>query len=145
MLVDQFDAQGWGDGDFTQSYVRWDVGRTIQMQFPVWNEGRLAVTIVGPTGSQTDPRSNIQVKIAGTGPIVGPDAGHLTHRFAPFTLDPGEGIQVFVDVKMMRPVEKASGAIVRTVQLDYEAARLTHHVTMFMNQSLYLCGGPCPP
>jgi hypothetical protein len=144
-VVASFDAYGWTDVGFTQSYVRWDVGRTIQMQFPLWNEGRLPVTIVGPTGSQMDPRSNIQVKLAGTGPIDGPNSGRMTDRFAPFTLRPGEGIQLFVDVKMVRPIDRASGGVVSTVQLDYEAARMTHHITLFMNQSLYLCGGPCPP
>jgi hypothetical protein len=144
-IVASLDAFGSSDGDFTQSYVRWDTGRTIRMQFPLWNDGRLPVKVVGPVGSQLDARSNIEVKLAGTGPILGPDSGRLTDRFAPFTLGPGEGIQVFVDVKMVRSVDRASGAVVSSVDLDYVAARMTHHVTMFMNESLYLCGGPCPP
>jgi hypothetical protein len=144
-VVASFDAYGWTDVGFTQSYVRWRTGETVHMQFPIWNEGRLPVTIEGPAGSQTDRRANIDVRIVGTGPIDGPSSGTLTTPFAPFVLEPGTGVQLFVDVTMVRPIDKASAAIVSTVELDYRAARLSHHVTMFMDESLYLCGGPCPP
>lgn len=143
-VVASFDAFGGHDLGFTQSYVRWAKGKTVHMQFPLWNDGRLPVTIEGPTGSQTDHRADIDVRIVGTGPVEGAHAGERT-PFAPFVLGPGSGVQVFVDVTMMRPVDKASGAIVRTIDLDYRAARMSHHVTVFMNQSLYLCGGRCPP
>ena len=144
-VVASFDAwDGRGSG-FTQSYVRWKKGETVHMQFPMWNEGRLPVTIEGPTGSQTDRGANIDVTIVGTGPILGPHSGELTTPFAPFVLQPGTGVQMFVDVTMVRSVDKAFGTVVGSVELDYRAARLSHHVTMFMDQSLYLCGGPCPP
>jgi hypothetical protein len=144
MVVASFDAVS-GDGGFTQSYVRWAKGDTVHLRFPLWNEGRLPVTIEGPSGSQTDHRSDIRVEIVGTGPLDGPHAGELTTRFAPFELSPNSGVQLFVDVTMTRSLDKASAAVVRTVEVDYEAARMTHRVTLFMDQSLYLCGGPCPP
>jgi hypothetical protein len=141
VVVASLDAYG-GDEDFRQSYVHWAKGETVHMQFPLWNEGRLPVTIEGPTGSQTDRRAPLMVKIVGTGPIA---QGELTAPFAPFVLQPGQGVQVFVDVTMMRTVDRASGAIVNTIDLDYRAMRMTHHLTLFIGQSLYLCGGHCPP
>jgi hypothetical protein len=141
VVVASLDAYG-GDGDFRQSYVRWAKGETVHMQFPLWNEGRLPVTVEGPTGSQTDRQASIKVEIVGTGSIA---QGELTTPFAPFVLQPGQGVQVFVDVTMVRTVDRASGAIVNTIDLDYRAVRMTHHMTLFIGQSLYLCGGPCPP
>ncbi len=145
MLVDQFDAQGWGDGGFTQSYVRWAKGETVHMQFPLWNDGPLPVTVDGITGSQTDRLSPVSVAIVGTGPVDGRDAGQRTSAFAPFTLQPGDGVQVFVDVTMTRTVDRASGVGVNTVQLSYRAGWVPHQITMFMGQSVFLCGGACPP
>jgi len=145
MLVDQFDAQGWGDGGFTQSYVRWAKGETVHMQFPLWNDGPLPVTVDGITGSQTDRLSPVSVTIVGTGPVDGRDAGQMTSGFAPFTLQPGDGVQVFVDVTMTRRVDRASDVGVNTVQLSYRAGWVPHRITMFMGQSVSLCGGTCPP
>jgi hypothetical protein len=144
VVVASFDAFS-GDGGFTQSYVRWAKGDTVHMRFPLWNDGHLPVTIEGPSGSQTDHRSHIRVEIVGTGPIEGPHAGELTTPFAPFVLSPNSGVQLFVDVTMARSVDKESAAIVRTVDVVYQAAWMTHRVTLFIDQSLYLCGGPCPP
>src|SRR4051794_3880998 len=42
--VASFSAEG-PDGNFQQTYVKWEVGRTIHMQFPLRNEGPIPVTI----------------------------------------------------------------------------------------------------
>ena len=144
MLVDQFSAQG-GDGAFEQSYVRWAKGETVHMQFPLWNDGPLPVTVDGVIGSQTDPTGPASVTIVGTGPVDGRNAGRMTSAFAPFTLQPGVGVQVFVDVTMARTVDRASGVGVNTIQLSYRAGWVPHQITMFIGQSLFLCGGACPP
>ena len=121
-------------------------GETIHTQFPLWNDGPLPVTVDGMAGSQTDPTSPASVTIVGTGPTDGRNAGRLTSApFAPFTLEPGQSVQVFVDVTMTHRVDPASGVGVNTIQLTYRAGWVRHHVTVFMGQSLMLCGGDCPP
>jgi hypothetical protein len=52
---------------------------------------------------------------------------------------------VFVDVTMTRRVDRASDVGVNTVQLSYRAGWVPHRITMFMGQSVSLCGGTCPP
>jgi hypothetical protein len=48
-------------------------------------------------------------------------------------------------VTMARTMERASGIGVNTVQLSYRAGWVPHQITMFMGQSVFLCGGACPP
>jgi hypothetical protein len=143
--VASFDASGWDEGTFTQTYARWKVGRTFHMQFPLWNDGPVPVAIDGVTGDQVDRTGPISVRIVGVGPIQGPQAGHMVQALSPFTLGPNEGIQLFVDVTMQKPVDPATGAIVNTIQLSYSTWWMHHTITMPMGQTLYLCGGACPP
>src|SRR5512144_3025500 len=47
LVTASFSADGWQDGSFTQYEVRMVKGVTYRIGFPVWNEGRVAVTITG--------------------------------------------------------------------------------------------------
>ena len=146
LIVTEFDAQGYVDGGFTQYYVRWAKGETIHSQFPLLNDGPLPVTVDGIAGRQTDPSAPATVTLVGTGPTDGRNAGQMTSApFTPFTLEPGQSVQVFVDVTMTHRVDPASGVGVSTIQLTYRAGWVPHQITMFMGQSLELCGGDCPP
>jgi hypothetical protein len=141
-VVASFDAYSYY-GDFTQRYVRWDVGRTIHLTFPIFNDGRLPITLEGALGDQAPKGGPVDVRIRAWGSVDEPRM--TTPATSPITLGPGEAAQVLVDVKMIKPVDPASGSIISTVDLSYATFGVHHTVTMPMGQTLYLCGGQCPP
>ncbi|MEP6757638.1 MAG: hypothetical protein ABJB55_00420 [Actinomycetota bacterium] len=147
LVVDRFTAEGSADGRFDQYYMRWARGATVHMAFPLWNEGPLPVTIDGTARTLPEPKDMLSVTLVGTGPVEGAGAGQMTDTpFASFTLEPGRGVQMFVDVTMNRPLDADTYMGVNMIELTYRAGWIPHDISLFMGESLVLCGGgACPP
>ena len=60
-----FDADGWQDGSFTQYELRMVPDTRYRIGFPLWNRGRLPVTVLG-LASTGDPRDEVSTSLAGT-------------------------------------------------------------------------------
>ena len=67
LVTRSFGAQGFQDGSFTQVELRMVPNTTYRVGFPVWNEGRLPVTIIGLSSASTgDPHDAVTTSLAGT-------------------------------------------------------------------------------
>jgi hypothetical protein len=145
LVTGSFDARGFQDGAFTQIELRMVPKTIYRVGFPVWNEGRLPVTVLGlSSGSAGDPGDAVTTSLAGTTSMDGGQQGRVTTPFAPFTLQPGEGIELFVDVHV-RPSAFGSGSAVglNTVVLDYRTALVHNEATVFLGMSINICKPRC--
>ena len=74
----------------------------------------------------------------------GGQQGRVTTPFAPFTLQPGEGIELFVDVHVRSSGFGAGSALgLNTVVLDYRTAWIHNEATVFFGMSINICKPRC--
>jgi hypothetical protein len=145
LVTGSFDANGWHDGSFTQYELRMVRDTTYRVGFPVWNEGRLPVTILGlSSGSAGDPGDAVTTALAGTTSMDGGQQGRATTPFGPFTLQPGEGVELFVDIHVKSAAFDTGTAVgLNTVVLDYRVAWMHSQATVFFGMSINICKPTC--
>ena len=141
LVTGSFDANGWQDGSFTQYELRLVPDTRYRVGFPLWNRGRLPVTVLGPA-SAGDPRDEVATTLAGTTPIDAREPGRMANAFAPFTLQPGEGIELFVDVRV-KPFGAATSVGLSTIVLEYRVAWMRSEATLFLGTSINICKPAC--
>jgi hypothetical protein len=139
LVVARDNAHPFEDGTIDQFYVRWAPGRSVQLAFPLTNEGRLPVTILG-LGTSNEGGDPLGIRLLGTGTDVRRPS-HLTQRGTPFTLGPDETVEMFLALDMRRQVPRGTGAILNTVALRYRAGWVEHEVTLALPQGVYACAG----
>jgi hypothetical protein len=143
LVTRSFGANGWLDGSFTQYELRMVPDTRYRIGFPVWNQGRLPVTVLG-LASGGDPLDEVVTTLAGTTTMDAHRQGRMTTPFVPFTLQPGEGIDLFVDIHV-----KSSGfgpntsVALNTIVLDYRAAWMRSQATVFLGMSINICKPAC--
>ena len=142
LVTSSIDVNGWRDGAFTQTAVRFDRGETIRVGVPIWNSGTVPVTVTGPFGNQLGERSPVTVEIAGTGPMTGAQSGTMTDTFTGFRLAPGATMQLFVDIGM-RHLEPGIPALINTISLDFNAGWTQHTTRVFLQQTIEICNPRC--
>jgi hypothetical protein len=133
-VTDSFDAQG-PDTSFIQYQVRWQDGKSVRVMFPLWNHGRIPVVV---TGLAKEDFGSIRASLARTRS----NGQDRTRPFAPFTLAPGEGIQLFVDVEM-RPVLTGTSIFLTEVDLAYKVGWYARSANVWMGMTLELCDPRC--
>ena len=144
LVTRSFDANGWQDGSFTQYEMRMVSDTTYRVGFPVWNQGRLPVTVLGLASEGEQPDDFVTTTLAGTTPMDAHRQGRMTTTFVPFTLQPGEGIELYVDVHVKSSGFSANSAVgVNTIVLDYRAAWMRSQATVFMGMSINICKPAC--
>ena len=145
LVTGSFDARGFQDGAFTQVELRMVPKTIYRVGFPVWNEGRLPVTVLGlSSGSAGEPGDAVTTSLVGTTSMDGGQQARVTHPFAPFTLQPGEGIELFVDVHVRSSGFGAGSALgLNTVVLDYRTAWIHNEATVFFGMSINICKPRC--
>jgi len=141
LVTGSFDANGWQDGSFTQYELRLVPDTRYRVGFPLWNRGRLPVTVFG-AASAGDPRDEVSTTLAGTTPIDAREPGRMANAFAPFTLQPGEGIELFVDVRV-KPFGAATSVGLSTIVLEYRVAWMRSEATLFLGTSINICKPAC--
>ena len=141
LVTGSFDANGWQDGSFTQYELRLVPDTRYRVGFPLWNRGRLPVTVLG-LASAGDPRDEVWTTLAGTTPIDTREPGKMAKAFAPFTLQPGEGIELFVDVHV-KPFGAATSVGLSTIVLEYRVAWMRSEATLFLGTSINICKPAC--
>jgi hypothetical protein len=143
LVTRSFDASGWQDGSFTQYELRMVPDTRYRVGFPLWNRGRLPVTVLG-LGTAVDPRDEVWTTLAGTTAIDAREQGRMATPFAPFTLQPGEGIELFVDVHVKSSGFGANTAVgLNTIVLAYRAAWMRSQATLFLGMSINICKPAC--
>lgn len=143
LVTRSFDADGWQDGSFTQYELRMVPDTRYRVGFPLWNRGRLPVTVLG-LGTAVDPRDEVSTTLAGTAPMDAHEQGGMATPFAPFTLQPGEGIELFVDMHVKASGFGANTAVgLHAIVLDYRAAWMRSQATLFLGMSINICKPAC--
>jgi hypothetical protein len=144
LVTKSFDANGWQDGSFTQYELRMVPDARYRVGFPVWNQGRLPVTILGLANEGESPDEFVTTTLAGTAPMDAHRQGRMTTPFAPFTLQPGEGIELYVDMHVKPSGFSPSSAVGwNTIVLDYRAAWMRSEATLFLGMSINICKPAC--
>ena len=145
LVTRSFDANGWQDGSFTQYEMRMVSDATYRVGFPVWNQGRLPVTVLGlASESAGDPGDTVTMTLAGTTPMDARKQGRIATPFAPFILRPGEGIDLFADIHVKSSAFGPSTSVgVNTIVLDYRAVWMRSKATVFMGLSINICKPAC--
>ncbi len=146
LVTGSFDASGWRDGSFTQYHLRMEPGVTYRVGFPVWNDGPLPVTITGLASWFAGEKGDTtRASIAGTTPMNAGEHGVMRDPFAPFTLGPGEGIDMFVDFTVVdTKYVRGTGTTVNTVALRYTTAKMVQNdAELFLGMSIEICKPPC--
>jgi hypothetical protein len=140
LTLQSFDAYP-PDGDLTQYLVEWQTGKKISVLFPLSNEGPFAVTVLGLSGPYTSRDGSVTFRLAGTGPISGPASGTVTRGWSPLRLDPGEGVQVLLELTLRDTRSNGSGSIVNMVGIRYRTFWIEQSITLPLTQSIYACRG----
>ena len=97
------------------------------------------MTILG-LGTAVDPRDEVSTTLAGTTSMDAREQGRMATPFAPFTLQPGEGIELFVDMHVKSSGFGANTAVgLNTIVLDYRAAWMRSQATLFLGMSINIC------
>lgn len=76
--------------------------------------------------------------------MLGLQTAYPSTPFSPFTLGPGEGIQMFLGVTL-EPHDRArgSGIVVNTVTLSYQALWVEQAATLPIPESVLICNAGC--
>jgi hypothetical protein len=141
LVTGSFDANGWQDGSFTQYELRLVPDTRYRVGFPLWNRGRLPVTVLG-LGTAVDPRDEVSTTLAGTTPIDAREPGRMATAFAPFTLQPGVGTELFVDVHV-KAFGGGTSVGLSTIVLEYRVAWMRSQATLFLGTSINICKPAC--
>jgi hypothetical protein len=76
--------------------------------------------------------------------MLGAQTGYSSTPFAPFTLAPGEGIQMFLGITLEPHAwARGSGNVVNTVTLRYQALWVEQAATMPIPESVLICPAGC--
>jgi hypothetical protein len=138
LVTQQFEANGT-EGDFTQYTVEMRPATEIVVEFPLWNYGPLPIRIDGLDPALYGPGSTAY-RLAGIGSMAGPQTGYPTNPFSPFTLAPGEGVQLFLGITpKIGDWAKRSGLVLNTVTLEYRALWVEESATLPIGQSVFIC------
>jgi hypothetical protein len=138
LVKQQFEASGT-KGDFTRYIIEMRPATEIVVQFPLWNYGPLPIRIDGLDPALYRPGSTAY-RLAGMGSILGPQAGSPTDPFSPFTLAPGDGVQLLLGITpRIGDWAKGSGLVLNTVTLRYRVQRVEQSTTLPIGQSVFIC------
>ncbi len=140
-------VEGYLDGSFSQVQMRLVTGTKYRFEFPLWNKGRLPVTITGLSeASEGAPGDTVRLRLAGTTSMT----AHLANKpstapFVPVTLAPGEGIEVFVDVRIDANAYEGGAVVgINTLVVNYTVLRFLHRdATVFLGMSVQFCKPRC--
>ena len=130
LVVQQFDAFG-SEGSFRQYTVHARPGTQLIVQFPLWNYGHIPVRVEGLDPGTYPSENATEYPSVGTRSMLGPQTAYPSTPFSPFTLGPGEGIQMFLGITL-EPHDWARGSamVVNTVTLSYQALWVEQAATL---------------
>jgi hypothetical protein len=76
--------------------------------------------------------------------MLGAQTGYQSTPFSPFTLGPGEGIQMFLGITL-KPQDRAKGSriVVSSVALSYQALWVERAATLPIPESVLICPSGC--
>jgi hypothetical protein len=143
LVVQQFDAFG-PEGSFTQYAVHARPGTEVIVQFPLWNYGRVPIRVEGLDQGTSPTDISTRFRLVGTRSMLGAQTGYPSTPFSPFTLAPGEGIQMFLGITLEPHAwARGTGIIVNTVTLRYQTVWVEQAATLAIPQSVYICPAGC--
>jgi hypothetical protein len=99
LVVQQFDAFG-SEGSFRQYTVHARPGTQVIVQFPLWNYGHIPVRVEGLDPGTYPSENATEYRLLGTRSMLGRQTSYPSTPFSPFTLGPGEGIQMFLGITL---------------------------------------------
>jgi hypothetical protein len=143
LVVQQFDAFG-PEGSFTQYAVHARSGTEVIVQFPLWNYGHVPIRVEGLDQGTSPTDISTRFRLVGTRSMLGAQTSYPSAPFSPFTLAPGEGIQMFLGITLgPHAWARGTGIIVNTVTLRYGTLWVEQAATLAIPQSIYICPAGC--